>query len=116
MQEGGPLAEHHDLTILEQHMLLSILRQMPDAYGVSIRNEIRAKTGKDHSFGSIYAVLERLEDRGLVSSREGEVTSSRGGRRKLYFEITGAGQRSLSASLCAVDALREGVRLVGAPA
>jgi PadR family transcriptional regulator, regulatory protein PadR len=89
--------------------MLAILRQNPNAYGVSIRDEIKARTGKDYSIGTIYAALERLEERGYVSSREGEATAVRGGRRKLYFTITGAGQRSLSASLRTTDALRRGV-------
>jgi PadR family transcriptional regulator PadR len=96
--------------------MLAIIRRHPNAYGVSIRDEIKARTEKDYSFGSIYAALERLEDRGLIKSREGEATAVRGGRKKLYFTITGSGQFVLRASLSAVDAMRDGVDLEGAPA
>ncbi len=108
------MARTDDLTLIEQATMLAIIRQNPNAYGVSIRDEIKRRTGKDYSFGSIYAVLERLEDRGLIKSRPGEVTAVRGGRRKLYFTITGLGQLALSASLQAVEAMREGVDLKGA--
>ena len=63
-----------------------------------------------HSFGSIYAVLERLDDGGLIGSREGKVTAKRGGRKKLYFTITGAGEKALQASLNAMDAMRSGLK------
>lgn len=103
-----------DLTLIEQQILLAILIQHPNAYGVSIRDEIKKRTERDYSFGSIYAVLERLGDRGLIASREGEVTAARGGRRKQYFTITAPGQLALQASLRAVDAMRDGVEVEGA--
>jgi DNA-binding PadR family transcriptional regulator len=108
------LAKSTDLTLVEQQMLLAIMRLHPNAYGVSIRDEIKARTGKEYSFGSVYAVLERLEDGGLISSREGEATAARGGRKKLYFSITGAGHIALQISLNSLDAMRAGLNLTGA--
>ncbi|TDX61942.1 PadR family transcriptional regulator [Methylosinus sp. sav-2] len=108
------MAKSTDLTLVEQQMLLAIMRLHPNAYGVSIRDEIKARTGKEYSFGSVYAVLERLEDGGLITSREGEATAARGGRKKLYFTITGVGQTALQRSLTAVDAMRAGLLIEGA--
>ena len=110
------MADVTDLTLMEQQTLLGIMRLHPDAYGVSIRDEIKLRTGKEYSFGSIYAILERLEDRGMIESREGQAIASRGGRKKLYFTITGAGQKALQASLNAMDSLRAGLKLKGAVA
>jgi PadR family transcriptional regulator, regulatory protein PadR len=103
-----------ELTLIEQQMLLAIVRLNPNAYGVSIRDEIKLRTGKEYSFGSIYAVLERLEDGGLIKSREGKATAVRGGRKKLYFTISGAGASALQASLDAMDAMRFGLKQKGA--
>jgi PadR family transcriptional regulator, regulatory protein PadR len=102
-----------DLSVFEQQTLLAIVRLHPYAYGVSIRDEIKARTNKEYSFGSIYTVLERLEDSGYIESREGEPTPARGGRRKLYFTISGVGQTALGASLNAMDAMRAGLKLKG---
>jgi DNA-binding PadR family transcriptional regulator len=110
------MVDTEELTVTEQQVLLAIMRLHPNAYGVGIRDEIRAQTGRDLSFGSIYAVLERLERRSLVSSRHGEPTATRGGRRKLYFTINGAGQKALRASLDALDSLRAGLGIEGAVA
>ena len=108
------MADVTDLKLIEQQMLLAIMRLHPNAYGVSIRDEIKTRINKEYSFGSIYAVLERLEDGGLIESREGKVTAKRGGRKKLYFTITGAGEMALQASLNATDAMRAGLKLKGA--
>jgi hypothetical protein len=51
-----------------------------------------------------------------VKSKQGEATSERGGRAKMFFEITGKGQAALNASLSALDRLRAGTKLAGAMA
>lgn len=105
-----------DLGALEQQIMLVILRLHPNGYGVSIRDELEKRTGREHSFGSIYATLERLEAKGYVASRQGEPTAERGGRRKIYFTLTAPGERVLDSSLNAIDALRGGLQPKGAPA
>jgi len=103
-----------DLTTLEQHLLLAILGLHPNAYGVSIQEHIKERTGREPSTGSIYASLDRLEEKGFVKSRQGEATPERGGKRKLYFTITPPGQRALRESLQAISSLSHGLRLRGA--
>ena len=102
-----------ELTTLEQHLLLAIIALHPSAYGVSIQDHIKERTGREPSTGSIYASLDRLEQKGFVKSRQGEPTAERGGKRKLYFTITGAGQHTLRQSLQAIDSLSRGLRLKG---
>ena len=94
-----------DLTTLEQQILLAILGLRDDAYGVSIQTKIADTIGREPSLGSVYASLDRLEERGLVVSKQGEATAQRGGRRKLMFRITAPGQKALNASLSALAAL-----------
>ena len=69
-----------ELTTLEQHLLLAVLGLHPNAYGVSIREHIRERTGREPSTGSVYASLDRLEEKGFVRSRQGEATAERGGK------------------------------------
>lgn len=77
---------------LELKMMLVILRQHPLAYGVSIQEGLaQYGSGKQYPLGSIYAALERLEDKGFVKSSLGASSAERGGKRKLYFEITAIG-------------------------
>ncbi len=42
--------------------------------------------------GTIYPILRRLEDEGLIKSRWGEVESGGQRRRRRYYTLTGAGR------------------------
>jgi PadR family transcriptional regulator PadR len=95
------------LGLLEQYIMLAIQRLQPTAYGVSVQKELEERTGREYSTGAIYAVLDRLEGKGFVKSKQGEATAERGGRAKLYFSLTAPGQATLRASLNAFDRLRE---------
>lgn len=96
---------------LEQFVMLAILRLQPTAYGVSLQKELEQRTGREYSTGAIYAVLDRLEDKGFVKAKQGEATAERGGRAKLYFSLTAPGQAALQASLRAIDSLRSNTTL-----
>ena len=54
------------LTEFEQLVLLALVRLGDDAYGVTIRSEIEARTGRTISLASAYAALERMEQRQFV--------------------------------------------------
>ena len=79
----------------ELMVLLSLLRLDDEAYGVSICDEMQDRTGRDFAVASVYAALERLEQKGFVSSRLGEATPERGGRAKRYFAVTKLGLREV---------------------
>jgi PadR family transcriptional regulator, regulatory protein PadR len=100
----------------EQVVMLAILRKQPDAYGVSIYEELEKRLDKEVPMATIYATLETLEKKGFVKSKQGQATAERGGRAKMFFEITGKGQAALNASLSALDRLRQGTKLAGATA
>src|SRR5712692_6489184 len=76
-------------------VLLALIGLGDDAYGVPISEAIEESSGRDVAIGSVYVTLERLERKGLVSSRLGEPTAERGGRAKTYFRITAKGLREV---------------------
>jgi PadR family transcriptional regulator PadR len=76
-------------------VLLALIRLGDEAYGVPISEAIEESSGKDVAIGSVYITLERLESKGLVSSRLGEPTAERGGRAKTYFKVTAKGLRQV---------------------
>jgi PadR family transcriptional regulator len=80
---------------LELMVMLVLIRLGEKAYGIPIAQEIEEKGGREVSLGSIYAALERLETKGLVSSELGEPTPERGGRAKKYFDVTAKGMREV---------------------
>lgn len=79
----------------EETVLLAVINLGTNAYGVTIRQKVDEVTGRTTSIGAIYTTLDRLEEKGYVSSWIGEATAVRGGRAKKYFRVEGAGTRAL---------------------
>ena len=93
----------------EHIVLAAALRLRPDAYGMTIRREIHERTGQDVSIAAVYKTLDRLSAKGLVTTRLGEATPERGGRRKKFFDITASGIDALQASAQRLTRMWEGV-------
>ena len=93
----------------EQLVLLALIRQGNDAYGVPICDDIAERTKRDVSLGAVYKTLERLENKGLLSSRFGEPTAERGGRRKKHYRLLAAGERALKHSIEGLRNMTEGL-------
>src|ERR1700687_1830331 len=86
---------HRYLGSFELMVMLALIRLEDNAYGVTISEEIEETSGHEVALGSIYAALERLEQKGFVHSRLGKPTAERGGRAKTYFRVTAKGLREL---------------------
>lgn len=95
----------------EQVLMLSILKLGPNAYGSTIRQLLAETVKRDVTIGALYTTLERLEKKGMVSSKMGEVTAERGGRAKKYFEVSAKGQHALRRSKDALTTLWQGLAL-----
>jgi PadR family transcriptional regulator, regulatory protein PadR len=76
-------------------LLKLVDRTCTRAYGVPISQAIEQSSGREVSIGSVYLTLDRLSNKGLVSSRLGESTRERGGRAKTYFRVTARGLREV---------------------
>jgi PadR family transcriptional regulator, regulatory protein PadR len=90
-------------------VLLALIREGDEAYGVPIARVIEESTGKRVILASVYNTLERLEEKGLVKSSVGDPTPERGGRAKRYFAITAAGSREVKAAKKALSMLWRGI-------
>ena len=102
------------LGTFEEQVLLAVLRtgRTPDgsgAYGMAVRRELEAVTGREVAIGAVYATLDRLEAKGLVASERGEAAA--GGSRRL-FAVTPRGARALADSREMRERLWLGVDLV----
>jgi PadR family transcriptional regulator, regulatory protein PadR len=75
----------------ELMVLLALIRLGDEAYGVPISHEIEARSGREVALGSVYAALERLAEKGLVTSRLGDPTAERGGRAKRFLPRNSTG-------------------------
>lgn len=86
--------------------MMTLTRIGQNAYGMTVRRELQDRLGRAYSIGAVYQTLERLEKKGLVKSRVGEAEETRGGRARKFFEVTGAGQKSVAATLKDIEALK----------
>jgi DNA-binding PadR family transcriptional regulator len=92
----------------EHLLLLAVMRLGDEAYGVTIRREIEERTGRPVSLGAIYPTMDRLEERGYVTSAMSRPTSSRGGRSRRYFQLRPAGMAMLDRTRDMIAAMWEG--------
>ena len=80
----------------EIYVMLALAHLGPEAYGITIRQEITRRTGREIAIGAVYATLSRLGDKGLVRYELSEPQPVQGGRARKHFTLTAAGERSLA--------------------
>ena len=93
----------------EHLVLLALVRLGNGAYGASIRREIRERTGRDASDGTVYMTLGRLEKKNMIASYVGIPSPHRGGRRRKHYLIDAEGQKALGRAWRGFAAMAEGV-------
>jgi len=112
-----PSSRPPSLGEFELMVLLALIRLGDEAYGVPISHEIEQCSGREAVLGSVYAALDRLEEKGLVRSRLGDPTAARGGRAKRYFRTTQDGMRAVRETQRVLTSLWSGIpALEGGPA
>ena len=89
--------------------MLAVLRTGEQAYGMHVRRELETVTGRDITIGSVYATLDRLEAKGLVTSSRAAAESDAPSRR--VFALTPFGARSLALTRTTRDRLWSGIEL-----
>src|SRR3954469_23397429 len=95
----GVMVKTDSLGQFEQLVLTAILNLADDAYGVTIQAKVAELAHpKPVSLGAVYVTLDRLEDKGLVSSRLSDPTPERGGRAKRCYRLEALGERALQES------------------
>jgi len=100
------------LTDFELMILLAILRLGDEAYGVPIADEIERTGRRTVAVAAVYASLERLASRGLVTSSLGDPTPERGGRAKRFFKLTGKGASLVRETYERLNAMWRGLSVV----
>jgi PadR family transcriptional regulator PadR len=100
------MTNHHaPLGVFEEQILVAVLRTRDEAFGMQVRREIERVTERDVAIGAVYATLDRLEAKGLVTSRRthGDAASRR------VFAISARGARALTETRAMRERLWRGV-------
>ena len=83
----------------EQLVLTSVLTLEDNAYGVTIHKNVQElASSKAVTLGAVYVALDRLEDKGFVTSWLSDPTAERGGRAKRCYRLEALGERVLQES------------------
>lgn len=73
---------------LELLVLLASIRLGEDeAYAVSIAEDIESQADRSVQRATVYVVLKRLEEKGMVSTRLGDPVAERGGRARRLVKV-----------------------------
>jgi PadR family transcriptional regulator PadR len=99
------MSADNSLGAFEEQVMLAVLHARDDAYGMNVRREIETRTDRDVAIGAVYATLDRLEAKGLISSTR---VAGDGGSRRV-FAVTAAGSRALVETRSLRDRLWQGV-------
>jgi len=91
------------LGAFEQAVLLAVWKLAGDAYGRGILRGVQSGLDREVTAGAVYATLDRLEQKNLITSRLEEGTPVRGGRVRRYYRVTGSGVKALNDSKAALE-------------
>jgi DNA-binding PadR family transcriptional regulator len=89
--------------------MICIVRLGADAYGRKILSEVESRLDRPVAAGAVYATLDRLEAKGLCTSKLGSGTPARAGRARRYYTVSAAGVRALNESKTMTDNLWRGL-------
>ena len=84
-----------ELTKLEEIVLIAIWSLGEDAYGVNIKKKVHEITGKEYFYNTLYTTFDQLIRKECIVKDFGEPTAVRGGKRKVFFQITKEGRGAL---------------------
>ena len=84
-----------ELTKLEEVVMVAIWRLGVEAYGVEIKKKVKEILGKEYFYNTLYTTFLQLVQKRYITKHFGEPTSIRGGKRKVYFQLTKSGMKLL---------------------
>jgi PadR family transcriptional regulator len=84
-----PTLQHFEL-----HVLLAMLHEQGETYSVPLVLALEERTGRPVAQAAVFITLQRLERKGLVSSRLDEPDA---GRARRYVTLTPAGLAAIEA-------------------
>lgn len=80
----------------EEVLLLLVGILAEEAYAFKIAEEFESQTKRAVSIGAVHSTLNRLSEKGFLTSEMGNSSPERGGRRKRIYTITASGRSVLS--------------------
>jgi DNA-binding PadR family transcriptional regulator len=93
-------------------VVLAVLRLGDAAYPLAIANDIEKTTHRKAARPAVLITLNRLEEKGLVTSRYGDPAQERGGRPRRLFLAKPIAVQAVKAALGRIEALTRDLKNV----
>jgi len=90
-------------------MLAALRLGEGEAYTVSIASDIADRTGRSVRRANVYTTLQRLERKGMVSTRLGDPRPERGGKPRRHVTVEAAGLNAVKATTGAIRSMTGGL-------
>ena len=101
MKKKDPLGQ------FEQLVLTAVLLLRDNAYGIAVSKKVEELAKRPVTLGAVYLTLERMEDKGFITSWLAHPTPERGDRPKRYFRLLALGERVLAESRATAQRIEE---------
>ena len=82
-----------------------------EAHAVSIAADITERTGRGVRRANVYMTLQRLEEKGLLTTALGESRPERGGKPRRLVTPTREGLAAVRTTMTGIHAMTRGVRI-----
>ena len=99
------------LAEFELMVLVAAMRLDVDAHAVSIAADISERTGRIVRRANVYTTLQRLEDKGLLTTALGDPRPERGGKPRRVVTPTRDGVAAVRATMNAIHAMTYGMKI-----
>ena len=90
-------------------MVAAVRLSADEAHAVSIAADITERTGRIVRRANVYMTLQRLEEKGLLTTALGEARPERGGKPRRVETPTREGVAAVRATITAIHAMTRGV-------
>lgn len=90
---------NNNLTPAVFHILLALSTEEQHGYGIMKQVEVDSLGKVKMGPGTLYGSLKRMLDAGLVKESNKRVDPELDDARRIYYKITGAGEKALGAEL-----------------
>ena len=90
---------HAPLTPAVLHILLALSTKERHGYGIMKQVESDSHGKVNMGPGTLYGSIRRMIDAGLIRESDAEIDPEMDDERRVYYRITGVGQRALAAEL-----------------
>ena len=92
-------------------MVAAVRLGADEAHPVSIAADISERTGRIVRRANVYMTLQRLEDKGLLTTALGDARPERGGKPRRLVTPTREGVAAVRATMAAIHAMTRGVTI-----